>query len=324
MIPEYPASDFVVEAASDSFQQTYCPAQSSLNPQYIKTLSQGKFPIYLISIPEQNQYYAMKVFQYKDSAISNYFMNEARFMMLSHRNVICIQNYNLRVEANLIDSPQPVNVSYLLMEYAPYGDFFDAIITKNIEFDEVLTRTYFHQLINGLEYLHSLGVAHLDIKPENLLIGDDFQLKICDFDLSYIAGDSHIKSLGTKDYRAPELQEKRCQNPVAADVFSAGIMLFFFMTCGELPRQEGESSEEYDLYDLLQTNPRKFWRYFCKTRGKDLSFFSKEFKDLFTKMISLDPNNRPSIQEIKKSKWYNGKTYTPEQLWFKMASHFVL
>jgi serine/threonine protein kinase len=49
-----------------------------------------------------------------------------------------------------------------------------------------LSRKYFRQLIIGVSYLHSVGVAHRDIKPDNLLIGCDGQLKIADFGLSML------------------------------------------------------------------------------------------------------------------------------------------
>ena len=63
------------------------------------------------------------------------------------------------------------------MEYAKHGDFFDALITHRVPFNETLIRTYFHQLIDAMDALHSKGAAHLDIKLENLLIGDDYTLK---------------------------------------------------------------------------------------------------------------------------------------------------
>jgi len=110
---------------------------------------------------------------------------------------------NPEKDINLGDKKQ--KISYIVITLAPYGDFLDLIIHYRVPFDEILVRTYFHQLIEGLEYLHESGVCHLDIKTENLLLGADFKLKITDFDLSYIAGDEKIKSFGTKFFRAPEL-----------------------------------------------------------------------------------------------------------------------
>lgn len=44
-------------------------------------------------------------------------------------------------------------------------------------------------MINGIEYLHLKGIAHMDIKPSNLMLDSEFRLKIIDFDLSFIKGD---------------------------------------------------------------------------------------------------------------------------------------
>ena len=122
-----------------------------------------------------------------------------------------------------------------MMEFAPYGDFFKFVRAFRDSLTDKLIRTYFRSLIDGLEYLHKQGVCHLDLKLENLLIGKDYQLKIADFDMSYMVGDDKVITKGTKYYRAPELRSGKCRNGVAADVYSAGIILFALKTGGVIP-----------------------------------------------------------------------------------------
>jgi len=98
-----------------------------------------------------------------------------------------------------------------------------------------MARTYFRQLISGIEYLHYYGIAHLDIKPENILLGEDYQLKITDFDLSYKEGDTIIQGKGTKYFRAPEIVKQCVREPKKADIFSAAILMFILKTNGVLP-----------------------------------------------------------------------------------------
>jgi len=90
-----------------------------------------------------------------------------------------------------------IEASCIAMEYAPYGDFCDIIASYAIYDDEILIRTFFHHLIEGMKYLHERKISHLDIKLDNLLLGEDFNLKLTDFDLSHIEGDSPVTSKGT-------------------------------------------------------------------------------------------------------------------------------
>jgi len=57
---------------------------------------------------------------------------------------------------------------------APYGDLTSLMLSNKVISDEKLVRSMFHQLISGIEYLHSQSIAHLDLKLDNLMIGDDF------------------------------------------------------------------------------------------------------------------------------------------------------
>jgi len=113
------------------------------------------------------------------------------------------------------------------MEYAPHGTLHDFFAKYEQALDEKLARTYFHQLIAGLEYLHDNNVAHMDIKLDNIAIGYHYQMKFIDFDLSLNLTDNFLMSKGTQDYRARELLKgKRPANLKACDIYSLGIVLF--------------------------------------------------------------------------------------------------
>lgn len=92
------------------------------------------------------------------------------------------------------------------MDYAPKGDLFDMLMNNIDVFDDKLARTYFHQIIDGVEYMHSQSTAHLDLKPDNILIDSNGSIKIADFDLSYMKEDKIMcKGKGTTNFRAPEV-----------------------------------------------------------------------------------------------------------------------
>ena len=68
------------------------------------------------------------------------------------------------------------------MEHAPFGDLADLIMKKSFTSDEIMARTIFHQIHEGLSHLHKHGFAHMDLKCDNILIGEDYKVKLCDFD----------------------------------------------------------------------------------------------------------------------------------------------
>lgn len=78
------------------------------------------------------------------------------------------------------------------MELALYGSLGDIISLKNADaffVDKKLMKTIFKMIVDGVEYLHENNIAHIDLKLDNLVIGDNFEIKIIDFDTSYVEGD---------------------------------------------------------------------------------------------------------------------------------------
>lgn len=279
----------------------------------VKQLNKAKFPVYLVCSKVNNKNYAMKTFPHENGRPHTYYENEIRFANLNHDNVI--RNYSFENERKTRTGVHTItNISLKVMEYAPYGDFYDLTMKYGEVFDEKLVRSYFKQMIEGLEYLQQQSVAHLDLKLENLLIGEDFILKIADFDLSQFAGDSKIISHGTKFYRAPELSLKNCKDTFAADIYSAGIVLFTMKSHGVLPHAENNLISGVNFSQLLHTGDPKFWKEHCKVQKKTEAFFDEDFKELFLAMTNPDPEKRATIQDIKKSKWYNGACCTPEEI----------
>lgn len=70
---------------------------------------------------------------------------------------------------------------YMSMEYCSNGDLFD-LVKRNGGLKEGLAKSLFLQLLEGVEFLHNkAGIAHLDLKLENILISKNNKLKICDF-----------------------------------------------------------------------------------------------------------------------------------------------
>jgi len=251
----------------------------------------------------------VKVYPHVNGQIDTYFYRELPISSLHHPNLLqYVEGYSNK--KGLLQDEE-AQFSYIQMEFAPYGDFIDNYSKIRSLRDEKIARTYFHQLIDGLEYLHSKGYAHMDLKLDNLLLGENFVLKIADFDCSYFEHDKSQKmQRGTYGYRAPEVKWSRCRDPKSADIYSAGIILFM-LKAGFSPYLEGETVDGYDLFEMLMNNKKNFWDTIKKLRNVS---FEKDFKTLFVSMIDSNPEKRMPIKEIKRSKWYKGPVYSQQEL----------
>mmetsp|Transcript_145826 Transcript_145826/g.206606 ORF Transcript_145826/g.206606 Transcript_145826/m.206606 type:complete len:239 (-) Transcript_145826:99-815(-) len=220
-----------------------CPEQELSIPKDLvmtQVLSDAKFQVFQGYSAAQDYYYAVKVFptEGKNNQVHHLYKNEKRFAALNHKNLI--------TPLFTVDEQKVIQVggaekktSIILMEYASKATLFDMLVKESVPMTETIARTMFHQLINGLEYLHKSGVAHLDLKLENILFSGDYTLKIADFDLSYCENDSKCVSKGTTDYRAPELNQCRTFDQYKkCDIYSAGMLLFCMMNEGLLPYKE--------------------------------------------------------------------------------------
>ena len=260
-----------------------------------KKLAQGKFKVYEVSSSRHNTTFALKVFPQTDYGITQYAKEKLMFH-LSHPNIIqCIPT-----------TCHQTKFYTILTEYAKYGDFFD-VVTCGLLSNEVLVRTYFHQLVKGVEYMHAQGVAHLDLKLENLMMGSDCLLKIIDFDQSQPIADQRMTSGGTDGYRAPEVRNSTCKNLGAVDIYSAGIILYTFLA-QEFPFVEIEDPQNINIksYSTFAHNNRMFWAQKAK---KIPALANKDFVELVNGMLNADPEKRFTIKDIKNSKWYNGPTF---------------
>lgn len=115
---------------------------------------------------------------------------------------------------------------YIVMEYCSKGDLFDNLSTCGA-LPAPVANGLFCQVLTAVDCLHSkLEVAHLDLKLENVLLCEDFTVKICDLGFSQSVYDRVFKRAGTDGYKAPEIESPEGYYGVKADIFSLGVMLF--------------------------------------------------------------------------------------------------
>ncbi|KAF8314143.1 kinase-like domain-containing protein [Cantharellus anzutake] len=125
------------------------------------------------------------------------------------------------------------NQVFLMLELTPKGDIFKHLTTLG-HFSEEQGSQYISQVVAALQYLHSKHVIHHDIKPENLLLGLDGEVKIADFGCSVQANSNRRMTFcGTLGYMAPEMiAGEPCMEKV--DHWALGVLAYEFLV-GNVP-----------------------------------------------------------------------------------------
>ncbi|KAG5021692.1 hypothetical protein JHK85_018034 [Glycine max] len=186
---------------------------------------------------------------------------------------------------------------YIVLELVNGGELFDKI-AKYGKLKEDEARSYFHQLINAVDYCHSRGVYHRDLKPENLLLDSNAILKVTDFGLSTYAQqeDELLRTAcGTPNYVAPEVLNDRGYVGSTSDIWSCGVILFVLMA-GYLPFDEPNHATLYQKIGRAQ--------FTCP------SWFSPEAKKLLKRILDPNPLTRIKIPELLEDEWFK-KGYKP-------------
>eukprot|EP01095_Lingulamoeba_sp_RSL-Kostka_P000136 TRINITY_DN10244_c0_g1_i1.p1 TRINITY_DN10244_c0_g1~~TRINITY_DN10244_c0_g1_i1.p1 ORF type:complete len:298 (-),score=71.44 TRINITY_DN10244_c0_g1_i1:156-1049(-) len=146
----------------------------------------------------------------------------------------------------------------------------------------------FQQICLAVAYMHKLHIAHLDIKPENVFLDKDINVKLGDFGMSMIFKDGESicqdKDKGTLHYNAPEIQGGLF-DPFSSDVWSLGICLYVMAT-GSWP-YEGNSYEE------IESNALDGNVYFHPNFQ-----FSDPLQNLIESLLEYNPEDRPTIFDV--------------------------
>jgi len=220
-----------------------------------------------------------------------------------HPNLLKQVNYFPNVEYTKKDGTIK-RVFALVTEFAEEGDLYDHLETHG-PLTEGTARHYFEQLINATEYLHNRGIAHMNLRLENLLLTHDLVLKIADFSLAnFVNTSDSLVSTSTLlpknlDFSAPELVQKQHANYFINDLFACGIILFTLVV--GYPPFSVASLKDFHYKLIINQQFNAFWKQHEQRRRKT---FSNEFKDLINSMLAFQSTERLTIAEIKSHPWY--------------------
>jgi serine/threonine protein kinase/tetratricopeptide (TPR) repeat protein len=178
----------------------------------------------------------------KDKQVKERFEREAQAAAaLNHPNIVTIYEIN-----------EHEDQTYIAMEYVEGSTLKDKIASRPLPLADVLEFT--KQICDGLQKAHQAGIVHRDIKPQNIIINKDGQVKILDFGLAKLKGVSQLtkesSTLGTIHYLSPE-QALGKDVDHRTDIWSLGVVLYEMLT-GKLPFKG--DYEQAVLYSILNEN----------------------------------------------------------------------
>ncbi len=188
--------------------------------------------VYKARQPRLDRLVALKLLPLRANAqpaFAERFNREAKVLArLSHPNIVMVHDFG-----------QTTDFCYLVMEFVDGVNLRQVIRGGRLTAAQALALV--PKICDALQYAHEEGVLHRDIKPENLLLDARGRIKIADFGIAKLLGESDAITLtasgaavGTPHYMAPEQLERPQDVDQRADIYSLGVV-FYEMLTGELP-----------------------------------------------------------------------------------------
>ena len=264
-----------------------------------------------------NNIYAIKKINKNSSNFNQInFKRETEITLnLKHENLIKLYGYfedkenidkykeiykDRKKKENLDNITQNIEIYCLVLEYAEkgsleyhYKDFRKQYPKKHISQNFIIN--IFKQLLNGLIYLEKNNVIHRDIKPDNILLDSNYNVKISDFGISVLyknlclngkKPDSELITdytlAGRQDFVCPEIERKEHYN-YSADIFCAGLSILIFM------------SKEYPI--TMKVNPMNNKKYRVINDKNLFDYYNPYLKELVLKMLNQNKDLRPKAYD---------------------------
>lgn len=185
-----------------------------------------------------------------------------------------------------------------------------------------LVKSYMYQLLKGLDYCHSRGIMHRDLKPQNLLVDKNGTMKLADFGLArafMIPVRSYTHEVITLWYRAPEILLGQRTYAPCVDIWSSGTIMAEMITKRALWPGDSEIDELFRIFRSLGSPDETIWpgvtslpdwktnfpRWPARHIKHSVLGIDDLGADLLSKMLQFEPSKRISAREALKHPWFD-------------------
>lgn len=179
---------------------------------------------------------------FKSDFMRKKFKEEAnKYLYLNHPNIVNLQDF--------IDAG---STQYLVMEYIEGHNLNEYQNKVSGPMPSSMAAILMTEVLKALQYAHDNGVVHLDVKPSNIMLSENNEIKVLDFGISQDASEQSSGNLvGTPNYMSPEQIDGR-EIDFRSDIYAAGVSLYEMIT-GRPPF--ADSQDRSDLFEAIKNRP---------------------------------------------------------------------
>jgi len=255
---------------------------------HVATLGRGSFGhVTLVKHRVTGTPYALKAVskaQIVETSQEEHIINEKHIMATVHHPFY----------VNLVSTFNSKNLLYLLLEPSLGGELF-TVLRKHRFFHENTAKFYAAHIILGFECMHKKHYVYRDLKPENLLLGNDGYLKITDFGFAKKVRGRTWTLCGTPEYLAPEIVSNKGHGK-GVDWWTVGILIYEMLA---------------SFTPFYHDDYMKMYAKIARGKFKCPSHLTKHAREIIKEFLQVVPTKRLGVVKggaklIKKHKWFHG------------------
>ena len=260
--------------------------------------SGGSAKAFVVVVKETKREYIAKLVDNND-----YFQREVSILSTlkgqNNPNIIRIMDSG-RGYIDRINHPKE-EMNYIILEYAANRELFDFVIYVRQGFGELFGKVIFSKILNGMRCIHHLNIAHKDLSLSNVFLDENFNPKIGDFGAANYNQNNFTEYFANRDFAAPEIINNKPYNGQKADIFSLGAILISLVYGIQGFKRAIKTDPQYSL--IIKGTNESIANYWHQMDSQINEQISQGFKDLYLRMVSENPDTRPTIQDILNDPW---------------------